>query len=77
LWVLDGSDDSRSEFDLVVGLHHVEDWHSLGGSVHDESFHRRVHVGVSDVASGFDQSEDVLLLSGELLWRSHLFVIFL
>ena len=45
----------------------VEDWDSAINSVGNESLHRRVNVHGTEVASGLDKSEVVLLLSAEFL----------
>lgn len=65
LWVLDGSDGSSSELDLLPGLLEVEDVDSFLVLVGDESLHVEVQVLGSDVAIGLQQSKEVLLFLGD------------
>ena len=60
-------DESSGELNLVVCVFEVEDWHGVIDSVGNESFHVGVDVNGTEVASGFDKSEVVLLLFAKLL----------
>lgn len=51
----------------------VEDRNTVGGSVGDESLHGVVHGEGSDVGVGLNESQVILVLSGEL--SSHIVVI--